>query len=135
VGRNTLFSVTVDDEADTIRISPRGVLDTTTVPGFERVVTACEQEPLSTILLDLRNVTSLDSTGLHALQRAWNRSLGNGHRLFVVSAPTSIRKVLELTGIGSALDEREATVSPIGLFTRPWDPSDSPADPGDLRAY
>ena len=135
MGRNTLFSVTVDDVNDTIRIAPRGLLDAATVPRFERVIKACEQEPASAILLDLLHVTSLDSVGVHALRQAWNRSQSNGHRLLLVRAPTSVRKVLEVTGIGSVLDEHEATVSPIGLFTRPWEPSDSSADPGDLRAY
>ena len=135
MGRHTLFSVTVDDVNDTIRIAPRGGLDAASVPGFERVIKACEQELVSTILLDLRNVTSLDSTGLLALQQAWNRSLGDGHPLLLVEAPASVRKVLQVTGIGSVLDKRQPAVSAIGLFSRPWDPSDSPADPGDLRAH
>jgi len=135
VGRNTLFSVTVDDINSTIRIAPRGELDVTTVPAFERVIRACEQEPASTITLDLRNVTSLDSTGLHAIQQAWRRSLGNGHRLLLVEPSISVRRVLEIRGIGAVLAERQATVSNITLLTRPWNPTDAPADPGDLRAY
>lgn len=135
MGRNTLFSVTVDDINRTIRIAPRGELDVTTVPAFERVIRACEQEPASTITLDLRNVTSLDSTGLHAIQQAWSRSLGNGHRLLLVEPSISVRRVLEIRGIGAVLAERQATVSNITLLTRPWKPTDAPADPGDLRAY
>jgi len=135
VGRNTLFSVTVDDINSTIRIAPRGELDVATVPAFGRVIKACEQEPASTITLDLRNVTSLDSTGLHAIQQAWNRSLGNGHRLLLAEPSASVQRVLEIRGIGSVLGEREATVNAIPLSTRPWKPTDAPADPGDLSAY
>ena len=135
MGRNTLFSVTVDDINRTIRIAPRGELDVTTVPAFERVIRACEQEPASTITLDLRNVTSLDSTGLHAIQQAWSRSLGNGHRLLLIEPSISVRRVLEIRGIGAVLGDRQATVSNITLLTRPWTPTDAPADPGDLRAY
>ena len=135
MGRNTLFSVTVDEINSTIRIAPRGELDVATVPAFERVIKACEQEAASTLTLDLRNVTSLDTTGLHAIQQAWNRSLGSGHRLLLVEPSASVRRVLEVRGIGSFLGEREATVSTIPLSTRPWRPTDAPADPGDLRAY
>jgi anti-sigma B factor antagonist len=117
VGRNALFSVTVDDVNNTIRIAPRGELDMAAVPRFEEVVKACEQEPASTIELDLRDVTFMDSQGLRALLRARKRSLGNGHRLLFVDVSAPVRKVFRMTGMGSVLDEHGATVSPIDLFT------------------
>jgi anti-anti-sigma factor len=134
MGPNALFSVTVDIVNNTIRIAPRGDLDMSTVPGFEYVIRACEQEPASTIMLDLRNVTSLHSTGIRVLRDAWNRSVGNRHRLLFVEASTSVRKVFEVMGIGPVLDGHKATVSPINSFTRAWSLTDPPADPGDLRA-
>ena len=42
MGRNALFSVTVDDVRNTIRIAPRGELDGAAVPRFDDVVRACE---------------------------------------------------------------------------------------------
>ena len=117
MGRNALFSVTVDDVNDTIRIAPLGELDMAAVPRFEEVVKACEQEPASTIVLDLGDVTFMDSTGLRALLRARKRSLGNGHRQLFVDVSAPVRKVFGTTGTGSVLDEHDATVTPIDLFT------------------
>ena len=115
MGRTALFSVTVDDGNDTIRIAPRGELDMAAVPRFDEVVRACEQEPAVTIVVDLRDVTFMDSTGLHALLQARNRSLGNGHRLLFVQASTPVRKVFEITGVGSVLDDHGGTVIPLDL--------------------
>jgi hypothetical protein len=53
----------------------------------------------------------------------------------VIEPSISVRRVLESRGIGAVLGERQATVSNITLLTRPWTPTDAPADPGDLRAY
>ena len=116
MGRDTLFSVTVDDVNDTIRITPRADLDMATVPGFEQVIKACEQEPASTIVLDLRNVMSLDDRGLHALRQARNRSLGNGHRLLFVEASTSVGRALEITAESASSTTTKATVNPLDLF-------------------
>jgi anti-sigma B factor antagonist len=115
MGRTALFSVTVDDVNDTIRVAPRGELDMATVPRFDDVVRACEQEPASTIVVDLHDVTFLDSTGLAALLQARNRSLGNGHRLLFLQASTPVRKVFEISGMGSVLEEHEGTVIPMDL--------------------
>src|SRR4029079_16540688 len=117
MGRNALFSVTVDDVRNTIRIAPRGELDGAAVTRVDDVVRACEQEPASTIMLDLRDVTFLDTTGLHALLQAGSLARGNGHRLLFVRVSAPVRKVFGVTGMESVLDEHEATVSPIDLFT------------------
>jgi anti-anti-sigma factor len=115
MGRTALFSVTVDDVDNTIRVAPRGELDMAAVPRFDDVVRACEQEPASTIVVDLHDVTFLDSIGLNALVQARSRSLGSRHRLLLVQASTPVRKAFEGTGMGSALDEHTATVIPMDL--------------------
>jgi len=115
MGRTALFSVTVDDVNNTIRVAPRGELDMAAVPRFDDVVRACEQEPASTIVVDLHDVTFLDSIGLNALLQARSRSLGSGHRLLFVQASSPVRKAFESTGMGSVLDEHTATVIPMDL--------------------
>jgi anti-anti-sigma factor len=131
---NASFNVAVDDDSSTIQIAPRGELDMATVPGFEEIIQACEQEPAPTIVIDLRDVSFMDSTGLRALLRARDRSLENGHRLLVVEASDPVRKVFEITGMRSVLDGEETPVSTNEPFTRPWTLIDAPAGPGDLRA-
>ena len=133
MGQNASFLVTVDDRNNVTRVALRGQLDMATVPEFTKVMTACEREPSSTIMVDLRNVTFMDSTGLHAFLQARDRARGNGHQLRFVGASSSVRRVFEVTGMESVLEEHEA-VSTIDRFTRPSRLIDSPANPGDLYA-
>ena len=133
MGANEPFLVSVHDRNGVTRIALQCELDMDTVSEFTVVMTACEQEQASTIMVDLRDVTFIDSSGLRAFLLARGRSLGNGHRLVFVGASASVRKVFEMTGMTSMLDDCEA-VSTIDRFTRPARLTDMPANPGDLYA-
>jgi anti-anti-sigma factor len=57
-----------------------------------------QSDGVSEILLDLREVTFIDSSGLHALIRASERAEDAGKRLVVTGLGPLARRVLEITG-------------------------------------
>jgi anti-anti-sigma factor len=95
----------------------RGELDMATIDIFTDAVTRCERDGSTALMLDLRDLTFMDATGLRAFLQARDRSLGNGHRLLFVGASIPVRKVFEVTGTESVLEEHEA-VTTLDQFTR-----------------
>jgi anti-anti-sigma factor len=63
-------------------------------------------EPL--VVVDLRELEFIDSTGLHLLIGCHERCTAAGQRLVVVQAPGQVRRVIELTELGRRLEMAEA---------------------------
>ncbi len=77
-----------------------GELDVASAPRFERVLNTALEKGASTVVLDLSELTFLDSTGIHVLISASRRAADQGCT-FVLRSPTrSVLKVLRLTGVG-----------------------------------
>lgn len=85
-----------------------GQLDTTTVSVLEEHLAYYEDDGVVAIMLDLRDLTYLDTTGLQALLRAKDRARSNGHRLILVGASRPARRVFERTGTQFLMDDQEA---------------------------
>jgi anti-sigma B factor antagonist len=64
-------------------------LDVATVPRLVDQLTAVERDGTKAIVLDLRDLRFVDSSGLHALVQAYQRSQQNGHRLLLVGRTRS----------------------------------------------
>jgi anti-sigma B factor antagonist len=123
MGGNTPFRVTVDTRNDITRLALHGELDMATTPIFTDVLAESECDGTSILMIDLRDLTFMDSTGLHAFCRARDRARGNGHRLLFIGATDRIRSIFELTGMESVLEEHEA-VTTLDQFTRRWNGHD-----------
>lgn len=67
-------------------------------------------------MLDLRELTFVDSSGLHALVGAYNRSELNGHRILLVGASRSLRRLCEMTGTEFLFDPK-GTAHLLDRFT------------------
>ncbi|SDI32963.1 anti-anti-sigma factor [Actinokineospora alba] len=79
-----------------------GELDLGTAPRFEEALEQAQRAESDRVVLDLTAVTFLGSSGLSALVRANARSAGNGLGV-VMTADTSIRRPLEVTGLDTVL--------------------------------
>ena len=71
---------------------------------------------VSAIMLDLRELTFIDSTGLHALVRAKERARTHGQQLILVGARPSARRLFELTCTEYLLDDQDV-IGVIKQFT------------------
>jgi anti-sigma B factor antagonist len=84
-------------------IALAGELDMAAEPRVTAQVGRAVADGADVVVLDLREVTFLDSTGVRALVLAHRRCEEAGRRLFVVRGRPSVHRVLVLCGIDARL--------------------------------
>jgi anti-anti-sigma factor len=70
-----------------------------------------EGNGVSTIILDLQNLTFIDSTGMHTFLEARNRAMSNGQRLLVRGASSTAQRYISIVGLKSFWTIRSTTWS------------------------
>jgi anti-sigma B factor antagonist len=110
------FTAQIESRNGVTRIALEGELDIATAPVLSDVLARFEAESAVGIMLDLRDLTFVDCSGLRTILAARERSKANGHRFILVGAGSVARRVFELTGTEFLLDEQEA-VSLLDQFT------------------
>jgi anti-sigma B factor antagonist len=88
-------------EAQTIVLT--GEADLQGAPKLEAALEHAAAGPPELIVIDLRNVTFIDSSGLHALVQGHQLCRARGHELRVIPGPAKVQRVFELTGIDDVL--------------------------------
>lgn len=73
-----------------------GELDIATAPQLDRTLRQAEQRA-PRIVLDLRELTFMDSAGVHVILQANIRAQQAGRQLVLVRGPSHVDRVLELT--------------------------------------
>jgi anti-sigma B factor antagonist len=84
-----------------------GELDMGTASVLERQMALVETDGSVEITIDLRGLTFIDSSGLHAFLAARDRAKTNGRRLIFTGANSSVRRLFELIGQESLLNDVE----------------------------
>lgn len=105
------LDVRVDARNGVTRIALAGELDMSTAPILERYLPVDGSdagEGGTAVILDLRDLSFVDSSGLHAFLRARNAADEAGQRLYLIGAGRVVRRVFELTEMDPLLDEPEA---------------------------
>lgn len=97
------LKVEVRDDADSAHVVFDGELDLATVGIAEEAIKAARSgsKPL---VLDLRKLRFLDSSGLRLILMSAGSSDEGGSRVFVVRGPAQVDRVFELTGAGERLN-------------------------------
>jgi anti-sigma B factor antagonist len=84
-------------------IRPTGDIDAATVdPLREELLALVEAEHPDRLVIDLTDVTFMDSTGLGVLVRVRNAQLEHGGDVAVVNAIPRVQRVLTITGLDAA---------------------------------
>ncbi|HVW18515.1 MAG TPA: STAS domain-containing protein [Solirubrobacteraceae bacterium] len=98
------FELDVRTENGRTHLVPRGELDLATAPQLEDRVMSAVREP-GGVVLDLRELTFMDSTGIRTIVAAHQAAKQSGTELRVVRpAPdTAVARVIEISGIDEAL--------------------------------
>ena len=97
------FEVEVEraDGQAVVRVS--GEFDLAATHVVEDALLSVEDDQNRVIVLDLREVTFLDSTGLRTITSADHRAREAGHELRIVRGPEQIQKLLYVTGMDKIL--------------------------------
>lgn len=115
MGTDQVFTTRIDAGNGVTTVALLGELDMATVPILNDQLASLEQDGTKAIVLDLRDLRFVDSSGLHALVRAYRRSETNGHQLLLVGANPFTRRLCEMTGTEFLLSST-ATGEVLGHF-------------------
>jgi anti-anti-sigma factor len=85
-------------------VRPVGQLDLGSVDAFEEALAAVETSAPPTIVVDLSELSFLDSTGLRALLGADARARSESRRLVLIPGAESVQRVFRLTLVDERLD-------------------------------
>lgn len=87
-----------------VRLVLVGELDLSSASQVEEVLKDLELEGPSLIVLDLRELTFMDSTGLRVMVSADARARDQARRLAIVQGPEPVHRVFRITGLDDHLD-------------------------------
>lgn len=99
------------------RLIPTGELDIATTPILERAFEAAYKGDATMIVVDLTELSFIDSTGIGALIRM-NDSCEAADRLRVVNGSPAVVKALDITGVRRALPIISIDDDPLAAVRR-----------------
>ena len=100
----TTLSLETREEQDTVRIAVAGELDLSSALTFDDEVRRAEERKPTTLILDLRRLRFMDSTGLRLIMNAQSRAAKRGWRLAIVLGSEPVRRIFRLAGVTRRLD-------------------------------
>ena len=97
--------VVTEQRDDGVRVALTGDLDVASAPSVEERLAELERSEVGDVLvLDLRGLSFIDSTGLSLLINADSRARKAGRHVTIVSGRGAPRRLLETTGLNRRLD-------------------------------
>jgi anti-sigma B factor antagonist len=99
-----ILEVTTKDSGEQVTVSLKGELDLSSVGKVQAELQRVEAEGPSLLILDLSNLTFLDSTGLRAVVTADERARENGRRFVIVRGPDAVQRVFSITRLEERLE-------------------------------
>jgi anti-anti-sigma factor len=99
--RHQPFAVDVERRNDVAIVRPHGELDMATVETLRAALDAVETA--ARLVLDLRGLSFIDSTGLHLLVALHERAQRDGFQLALVAPAAPANKAIQLCGLDHAL--------------------------------
>lgn len=104
------MALEVDSEGnnDAVRVALTGELDIASTPELEQALERIEENAPAQIVLDLRGLEFLDSTGLRALVGADARARAAERRLSIVRGPDAVNRIFSVTRLDERLEMLDA---------------------------
>jgi anti-sigma B factor antagonist len=96
------FRVEVQSRDQATVISVAGELDLASSPALQEELERVAADS-RLLIIDLRELDFMDSTGLSVLVRAHQRAEEQGRRLAMVKGPQQVQRLLSLTGVADRL--------------------------------
>jgi anti-anti-sigma factor len=102
------LDIDVDQADDTVVVRPRGELDLASAPDLRAVLQELRNKKAS-VLLDLSELTFMDSSGLRLIWETNAEARQHGRELALASGPPEVMRVFELTGLRKRLNFTDAS--------------------------
>jgi anti-sigma B factor antagonist len=103
-----------DDSLDAAWVHVAGELDLATTPQLERTLREAQQTA-RLVLLDLRQLTFIDSAAVHTIVNAGIEARQRGRRLVLLRGSPNVDRVFTLTGSSDAIEIGDLDRSPVEL--------------------
>jgi anti-sigma B factor antagonist len=116
----TRFTIDVQPERDVVRVCPRGDVDLATVGAISEQVEDLTATGFRRVVLDLRAVTFIDSTGLRLVLELDAAARDGGWEFGVIDGSRDVARVFDLAGVRSLVPFVEATQIRYARWGRPW---------------
>ncbi len=100
---NNEFNVAEQQQGAASVLTVRGELDLRTSPELEERLGNAFEAGAELVILDLRQIEFMDSTGLRVLLGAHQRAQESGRRFALVKGADQVERVLTLTGVRELL--------------------------------
>jgi anti-sigma B factor antagonist len=84
-------------------LAVRGELDLVSCRPFEHAIGQLADLDVELVIVDLRGLDFMDSTGLHLVLQAQTQAQESGRRFGLVRGPEQVQKLFDLTGLSDAL--------------------------------
>ena len=98
------LEVTIDATPERVRVALAGELDIATGSRLEDELARVERDEPPILVIDLRGLEFMDSTGLRILLAAATRASDAGRRFVLVRGNQWIQRVLGVTGLDQRLE-------------------------------
>lgn len=99
-----LLEVTTENNGRAVRVALAGELDISSASQVEQEIAGAEADEAPVIVLDLRKLDFMDSTGLRVILAADSRAREQGRRLVIVRGPDAVQRIFKITRLDERLD-------------------------------
>ena len=113
---NTSFNINVEEVDGVHVVALNGALDSASFPEYKETFSQIHKPRGVRILMDLANLTYINSTGLGHILQTHRYCMLNDGWFSVCTVPDKIRKNFELLGMGSQLrwfDSKEEALAEV----------------------
>jgi anti-sigma B factor antagonist len=97
------FAVETHITGRVVRFALSGELDLVAAPALEQAINELAVPDLELIIVDLRGVEFMDSTGLHLVLRAQQQAHDSGQRFALIRGGHQVQRLFDLTGVAEGL--------------------------------
>ena len=97
------FRLEVRSVGRAIVVAVSGELDLASSPALQEELDRVAASDSQLLIIDLRELDFMDSTGLSVLVRAHQRAEDQGRELAMVKGPQQVQRLLSLTGVAERL--------------------------------
>lgn len=103
MGAQEQLQIGLRQEADRVVVSLTGELDMANAPLLQSAIESEELDAKKTVVLDLQQLTFVDSTGLRIILSARELCWRRGQEFAITPGSQQVQRLLSVTGVGEHL--------------------------------